>query len=59
MFPDLQPNIHQHILEFKVAATLLDTHLTSAPKKYLNAVWKDALSAFVTMRVAFSSVLTH
>ena len=57
--PRLRPNIHQNILDLKLVATLLDTRLPSAPKKCLNAVWKDALSAFLTMRVAFSSVLTN
>ena len=41
MFPDLRPNIHQHILDLKLLATLLDTRLPSTPKKCLNAVWKE------------------
>ena len=47
-----------HLRPIQVA-TLQDTRLPSAPKKCLNAVWKDALSAILTMHLASASVLKN
>ena len=44
----LVTNIYQHIAHLKQVSACLP----SAPKRSLNAVWKAALSAFLTMHVA-------